>query len=149
MGGVHQVEGSPLYGDKNYKNTGIYQKSTRHTFRIIKIYFSQNIYIAIPLLIILIKNPEIPQEIYLSSIVSLIVFLIGIISYIIPFLRGIGFGLQYGKLCIPFVLLSIPYALSHSFLIYSVIIIILIYIYKCSIYLIQNLLTNNEKSNES
>lgn len=93
----HQVYESPIYGKKDFKKQGVYQRGSKWTLLFIALYAIQNFYIVLPFLTLkILNNPG--HEIYrFSAILAIAITLWGLCTFIIPFLRGFGFVTQYGK----------------------------------------------------
>lgn len=94
--GAHIVRQSPVYGD-GVTHTGIYAKGgAAALFSFAKAVLHQN-YFVLPLVAIAaLRPPEDPEEIFLLGWVASVYLWAGLI-YVVPWLRGIGYGLQYVK----------------------------------------------------
>ena len=95
--GAHQIKDSPAYNLRDNGSNFLFQKNLKSHLLFEISYILQNIYILLIILIVIIsfKSPKIYTY---SGLLTLSVYFIGILSYHLPFLRGIGFGSQYGKL---------------------------------------------------
>lgn len=114
--GGHQIEDSPVYRERDARLSPgvVYNKSLHGHARFLYDYLRENYYIvfAIAALALMPGAPgAFSQEIQLISLLCIIAVAIGMTSYVIPQLRGIGFARQYGKYALPFGTVAAAYVL--------------------------------------
>lgn len=120
--GIDPIIDSPVYGGNPFTSKrSNYGKSfiglLKFAFRFY--FLRDNIYVILSVLLLIIHYSGYHYVSYfylLCALWSVIVFFIGLLSYLVPFLRGIGFMMQYGKLIICTGTVVCLYSFSVSFL---------------------------------
>ena len=108
MGG-HQIKDSPIYGDIDKSDRLVYQDNFRSYTKYIFNLIFQNQYIIYPIIFFINnKKNDGLSFYYLSALTACIIFSQAILVYALPFLRGIGYGGQYGKYTAFFSIIIIP-----------------------------------------
>ncbi len=118
--GAHAVNDSSIYGGKNPEeiSSPLYVAGSASTM--ISRYLRDNIYLCIPLFLLFryFSGGNIPDYLWFLSLYSLLVSLVGLLSYVVPLFRGIGFFWQYGKLGLPAGLVCLAYSPQSNLVIY-------------------------------
>lgn len=120
--GAHQVNDSPVCSDAAAGENFIYKKGWRHSMRFVRALASDNLYFAAAAALLLAHfvQPDFSkkgalysaEELYAARF-ALIVLGIGLFVHLVPALRGIGQGAQYGKLALPAGAFCCGCALAH------------------------------------
>lgn len=107
--GCHQIYDSPAYVQQPKFKNCVYKKGFMSHIKYEINYLIQNMFILFNLYIVYHYNfiEKVDLIVYFSSLLALLIYSIGIISYHIKLFRGIGYGAQYGKLSMPIGLFSI------------------------------------------
>ena len=111
--------------------------------KFLQAYFENNFYIIVPgiILISFFLKKNIPGEYVHFALWTIIVIVIGLLSYVVPMFRGVGFVSQYGKLALPVGLICTGYILNNSHLRYIAYLVLAYSLYQGARYLL-NLLLN-------
>jgi len=100
--GAHQVHDSPIYGRPSDRFR-TYKSGLRSKVVAVGRYGVQNLFALIPVAVLIALGsgrPVSPTAVTLAQW-SLSILFIGLLSYVFPWLRGIGYMTQYGKLALP------------------------------------------------
>lgn len=98
--GAHQVNSSPIYGSMASEEEA--SSFWMGNLGFLHLFFRQNLYFLICMGAVLwhMISPFLSNEQMYLLCWTCAVAALGIMSYLVPLLRGIGFGLQYGKLAL-------------------------------------------------
>jgi hypothetical protein len=142
--GGHQIHDSPIYRKEESDKNFIYKKGVVPKVTFLRIYFEANLYLIIPVIILVtfFLKTNIPEEYVYFALWTVTILGIGLLSYLIPTLRGIGFASQYGKLALPVGLICVGYALRGSYLKYIAYLVLAYSLYQGAIYLLSFLLSS-------
>jgi hypothetical protein len=140
--GGHQIYDSPIYRKKESDKNLVYKKGIVPKIRFLRTYFEENLYLLVPVILLVrfFLKTEIPEEYFHFALWTVAILGIGLLSYLIPILRGIGFASQYGKLALPVGLICAGYALHDSYLKYIAYLVLAYSLYQGAIYLLSFLL---------
>ena len=113
--GAHQVQDSPIYGQPSDRFR-VYKSGLRPKAVAVGRYVAGNLFALIPVAVLIAtwNGRMISPTAVAAAEWSLSILLIGLLSYLIPWLRGIGYMTQYGKLSLPAALICGAMALSDS-----------------------------------
>jgi len=142
--GAHQVNDAPVYNNGRedlQPKDAVYQPGIASTLRFIKEYTAENLYVLLALWVLLpIGNTAaVPARILLLSFFCLFLWTVGVLSYVVPVFRGIGFGRQYGKYALPFGVILSAYLLTRPVYTYGVYIVLFHSFYSAVKYLRRSL----------
>ncbi len=93
MMGAHQLFDSNFYSSKGYQFESVFMKK----LKFVKKYLFENSYILIVIAILLLNQANLSHFELIMFQLTLFVYFFGAITFFIPFMRGFGFGAQYGK----------------------------------------------------
>ncbi|MCP5050916.1 MAG: hypothetical protein GY940_27370 [bacterium] len=142
--GAHQVESSPVYntGDSQPRGHGhVYSKGMASKLRFLRRYITENLFVAAAVWILIeqASRTALTGEMNLILLCCLCTWGIGLASYMVPFLRGIGFGLQYGKYALLFGVPLCAGLMEHPVISYGVYAVLVYSVYGAVRYLLGNL----------
>lgn len=147
--GAHQLNDSIIYGIKKKQEitSPVYRKDVRKN--VLKNYCIDNLYAVFPFSILLLsifnlKSISKPSLFFAG--LSLTILMIGLLSYIIPYLRGIGLINQYGKLALPIALICAIDLYKIDQLTILIYVIVSFYLYQGIISLYNIIIINDQKS---
>jgi len=135
--GSHQILDSPVYRREGHTFRGTYRGGTKKHIQNIQEYIFQNLYAGIALLIIwsrLRGVTDVPEYVFWPAVWTVSVLLFGLLTYIVPLLRGAGYMLQYGKMALPFGVWCSAYALTTTVFTLPALLITSIIILKYGVY---------------
>lgn len=144
--GGHQIEDSPVYGKKEQMSGSgrVYRGAEKEKLRFVRGFLGQNPYgLIFPATLVygVLGGIEVERESIHVAIWGVVVLGLGIGSYCVEALRGIGFGSQYGKLALPAGVICMGYAYRLEELRFVVIFIFLASLWQGGQYLMNVLMT--------